>query len=736
MEAFEQRGARTIECMEVLLNEEDEEPDAFVRQFFEQKVGHPLIAWAQYFDRDNDRKVCLDEFVFGMQKMGYEGDPEALFHKLDDDGSGFLTISEVSPSSSDLWASFQHWAGKTFFSEEDMIEKLSGRKYLEKRKNSKLTEDKGMTRRQFYRFASSLGWYGGFEQILFMAMDIDRKGIVYAVNLGWFEEERTRQIKKTKYKTRGKEGGLTAMRKRLHALRSLQAFTQWLRYMFGPLLFHPWRRGIDKDGSMEVTRLELSTFCKNAGWRGDTNALWHALDNDDSGVTSLEEFAGKEARELALFKKWVDDEFGGVRKAWNAWISKCRKKGQAAKYFDKVDFSFVVESLGYPHSTNEVFDILHWEANGESFLTYKELRFLDSWQPVEWLSATPNPQAAEEFKIALFNKWKQPLKAWRALDEDGAGKVNFTEFSVVAARISFKGDIKGAWMALDSDASGYIALTEIDPRSARMLSEFRRWANLFFGSVMDAFRALDSDGGGSLSRAEFKKSVTKYSFRGDREGLFTLFDVACDGEISVEEMAFLDEWEISEVNDEPIPSFQEVEELLRKHRLDEDEDISNEIAEMPEFIMHCEQGLPEFINRRKVALLEEEELPMSPEELARLHKPMPGNELMELLGEVSSRPKTGTIASIKEGCLTSTGNRSPRAVSPLCGFDSQRFRCKKPRTPAPYIGGRAFMSRSVRAPLGTSTRRSIISQPRPSRYFPLPALAQALPSVNRPTGEA
>jgi len=109
-------------------------------------------------------------------------------------------------------------------------------------------------------------------------------------------------------------------------------------------------------------------------------------------------------------------------------------------------------------------------------------------------------------------------------------------------------------------------LTEINPRGAHLLAEFRRWANLFFGSVMNAFMVLDADGGGALTRSEFKKSATKYCFRGDREELFTLLDIGGDGDITVEEMAFLDEWEITEVCDEPIPTFHEVERMLRRSK--------------------------------------------------------------------------------------------------------------------------------------------------------------------------
>ena len=57
-----------------------------MRRFFEEETGHPLVAWTQFFDKNHDRKVTLDEFTQGMSEMGYEGNSEKLFQQLDEDG--------------------------------------------------------------------------------------------------------------------------------------------------------------------------------------------------------------------------------------------------------------------------------------------------------------------------------------------------------------------------------------------------------------------------------------------------------------------------------------------------------------------------------------------------------------------------------------------------------------------------------------------------------------------------
>lgn len=500
---------------------------------------------------------------------------------------------------------------------------------------------------------------------------------------------------------------------------------------------------------MTVTRLELSTFCKNQGWRGDSNALWHALDNDESGATSLDEFAGVEARQLALFKSWVDKNFGGVKGAIGAFAAKCKKKGMRGKHaksFDKHDFVYACRVLGFEHDAADLFDILDWDVEGDSHLTFKDLRFLDTWEPVEWLTAEADQDEADAFKDCLINKYRHPMKAWRALDEDGSGKVNFKEFQATAVRVGFKGNLCGAWMALDSDASGYIAFQEIDGESAGMLASFRRWANLHFGSVMDAFRVLDSDGGGSLSRAEFKKSVTKYGFRGDREGLFTLLDVACDGDISLEEMAFLDEWEISEVSDEAIPSFQEVEEMLKKNAHDSDESDSEDDMDCHEYQQAFEQ-MQKMREKREFKMLAEDEIPILKE---TVHKPMPGTALVELLGVFSPRtiplpvpsahetsfmsssghetsfmssstfsimPNAHETSFMSSSAFSKTSSQMPSRFSARGVHRPRNFRLRKS---APYTGGAPFMSPST----ARASRRTAHSRPQTTGNLPTLAWAK------------
>ena len=50
-----------------------------------------------------------------------------------------------------------------------------------------------------------------------------------------------------------------------------------------------------------------------------------------------------------------------------------------------------------------------WQA--KQFILAEDLSFLDKWKPTAYLTATPNPEAAEEFKLFLIEKYSTLVKA-------------------------------------------------------------------------------------------------------------------------------------------------------------------------------------------------------------------------------------------------------------------------------------------------------------------------------------
>lgn len=529
-----------------------------LQQFIEGKKGCALLAWLHHFDKNGDGKIDYEEFESALTEMEFQGDIKNLFAEIDCDNSGILTLNEVDSWSADLWASFRRWCANSFASADDMVLKLSrgsgGRRNSVVGTLSSLNRAEnsgGLTHSQFTENAVRFGWYGGFELVLFRALDSKNSGRIDAEDIAWFDAERTRQHRRNAQKIRVTKAGPQAQtRNKANAIRALHSFAALLRHKYGSL-FGAWRRVLDRDGSMQVQRKELFKACQEVGWYGDVSALWHALDSDDSGQTTLDELTAKESRQLAVFKRWAEQRCGGMKEALRALSLAGRRKAKGG--LDKDAWVAGCQKLGVPGNAETLFDMLDWE--GLNRITYKELKCIDKWVPCEWLTADPSEEAAQRFVKALLSKYGHALKAWRiGIDRDSSGKSNWKEFKLACERIGFKGNAAGAWLVLDANHTGYITIDEIDRAAGESLAQFRRWAQNEFGGVMVAFKALDTDESGSLSFKEFRKSVKDYNFRGDVSVLFNSLNMDKDDMIGKNEVAFLDEWEMDLAGREILPS--------------------------------------------------------------------------------------------------------------------------------------------------------------------------------------
>jgi len=523
-----------------------------------------------HFDKNHDGRITYDEFEQGLAEMNFDGDVQATWDDLDRDKSGELTMDEIDQKSADLWASFRRWAGTKFTSREDMEARLGGnqasvvssgvvttanRRTFEKKGSvnalgSETGADAGgFTMQQFCENVVRLGWHGSFEAVLFRCLDPVNAGLVRTEHLVWFDQERKKQLRRSAAKSRGIGGSQAKMRHKLVSMRSLQSFLAFLRMKYG-CLFKAWRKALDLDGSMTVHRKELFKACRDLNWDGNITALWKALDADDSGTTTLDELVPALARTLAVFKRWTDTNFGDAKQAIKRLDAVDGRRQALARCCLSLDeWKQACEKLRCPCDAEKVFKLLDWEDDGT--ITYQELKCLDKWKPQPWLLAEPNEQAAEAFRKVLRHQYKHMVKAWRlAVDRDGSNRVSWNEFQEVARRVKFQGDIPGAWVALDSDTSGYISLREWDAESSEILAEFRKWAHCEFGSVLCAMEMMDKDGSGSLTFKELRKGLRTNGYRGDCFDLFKSLDIDGGGEITGEELSFLDEWELAELLDD------------------------------------------------------------------------------------------------------------------------------------------------------------------------------------------
>jgi len=495
-----------------------------IASLFKSSEGHSLKAWMRHFDRNHDMSISRLEFTYGMAQLDYHGSHELneLFHAIDTDRSGEIALEEIDTVAARLWAKFRRWCAVEFVDNKEMVSKIS---------------DGGATinQRQFTEGCERLGWSGGSLDTVFACLDRDDSGIIEISDLKWFEAAKKTHVRKALAKQRSLKAQDAAQEERQKTLNTVTSFKRYLKQKYSSYL-RAWRCAIDLDGSMTVQKHELFKMCHESSWSGDVRILWQGLDRDDSGITSLEEIDLRTAEQLAKFKDCMTSKFGSVNQAFQAFD--VQKKGK----LNVSEFIVSCKKHGFEDADKSLFLGL---ALRDKYLLEKDVHFLQKWRPAPYLVCAPNEQAAEDFKACLLRLYDCYVRAWRVcLDKDSSNKVGWQEFVAATAKVRFKGDVAGAWRFFDDDLSGFITLREIDAEASEALLAFKLWVDDEFGCAKSAFDAFDTDNSREMSKTEFRQACRTFGFAGDSKALFDALDVDRQGQISHNEISFIDGWEL------------------------------------------------------------------------------------------------------------------------------------------------------------------------------------------------
>mmetsp|Transcript_47596 Transcript_47596/g.101856 ORF Transcript_47596/g.101856 Transcript_47596/m.101856 type:complete len:1064 (+) Transcript_47596:137-3328(+) len=503
----------------------------------QENTGGSLKNWLLNFDTNFNGRISSDEFQMGLEKLGYSDEQiKMLWEEFDQDRSGEITFDEIEHEQTQIWNCFRRWCGTQFSTPLEMI--VQFRDGYAERHDLPITTEEDISRSEFVEGLAENGWGKGLESLLFDILDSDGEGRVGARDLEWIVHEAAKQRRKDEMKQKALVLKRKAAERRHNGQIVLQDFKTFLRRNFG-FLFRAWRRALDLDGSMTVSKTEIFKACKALGYKGDVRALWKALDHDESGTTTLEELDPQCAQLLALFQRWAVMHFGPKPSGrLFSSIDKARRRKLSYEAF-----CHGIEAAGFTHKTKLLAAYFDWE--DKKHLLQEDFGFLDFWRPPQWLVATPSESAAQEVRKAIQARYGNVLKGWRqCLDKDSSNLCTWHEFQegVRALRLVHF-DVAGAWLAFDKDMHGYITLKELDTEAHTILMSFRRWTEEEFGGVKTAFRILDLDASGSLSYAEFRQICRNYGFPGDSKLLFDCLDLSKERSLNVKEVAFLDDWE-------------------------------------------------------------------------------------------------------------------------------------------------------------------------------------------------
>ncbi|CAE7812950.1 GOR [Symbiodinium sp. CCMP2592] len=354
--------------------------------------------------------------------------------------------------------------------------------------------------------------------------------------------------------------------KRSKNAEARQHFLEYIRASYGSEV-RAWRRALDPDATFQLT---LSTFKR--WFRHETNlrecidlqTLWRSLDRDGSGRLGLEELAPQAAATLGCFRTWIRGRLGSCASAWEheavadafsnlqsegSWVSRTKLLVNA--------FAKAVKQIGWrpilDQGTRAAL-LASLDYFGCGFLSRSDLEWLDAWDPPEWLYSEPDAEAWVHLRRLIMGRFDHPLAAWRGLlDRDDSNSVSWSEFKEACRRVGFQGNVGGAWRTLDNDLSGTITLREFDTASAKILTSFKAWCDVHYGSFEHLFKSMDKDRSGGVSFSELRRACRSGGWKGNVQVLFKCLDVdSGDGQktIELEELQFLDSWDPLE--DEPL----------------------------------------------------------------------------------------------------------------------------------------------------------------------------------------
>lgn len=171
------------------------------------------------------------------------------------------------------------------------------------------------------------------------------------------------------------------------------------------------------------------------------------------------------------------------------------------------------------------------------------------------------------FKGMLQRNFGNLVAGWRgALDADGSGSVDRAEFIAACRSMQFPGNAHAVFDALADGEE--LSLHALDKESAELLSDFAVFIRSEFGTVDEAF----TSGLGWASRKTkgidlptFLQSCLEMRFRSQNfKRLFDCLDYDLSGELTLEELRFLEIWKADMFR--PPPTFDEqLAEALKRH---------------------------------------------------------------------------------------------------------------------------------------------------------------------------
>merc|ERR1719197_1737443 len=108
--------------------------------------------------------------------------------------------------------------------------------------------------------------------------------------------------------------------------KAMTEFMRKLRAASGGSFIRGFRKILDRNGNLCISKVEMLKGCRQVAFGGDVMALWRAMDQDGDGCVQLPELDVRMALVLASFKKWCSETHGSCIKGIGHLASIARRR--------------------------------------------------------------------------------------------------------------------------------------------------------------------------------------------------------------------------------------------------------------------------------------------------------------------------------------------------------------------------------------------------------------------------
>lgn len=147
--------------------------------------------------------------------------------------------------------------------------------------------------------------------------------------------------------------------------------------------FRAWRLLLDPKG---LGRVPFASFCSSARTMGfsDVRRLWSALDFNESGFITLDEWDHVALVNLCNFKRLCCYNYGGLDTAFKLGMD--RSRSNTVTFAEFKSFCAVIEFVGDVEVLFQSFD-----KDQHGFFTADDLEFLQRWEGERFMQTTSSP---------------------------------------------------------------------------------------------------------------------------------------------------------------------------------------------------------------------------------------------------------------------------------------------------------------------------------------------------------